>query len=80
MTVNNKTLGLGGHRSKFEFKYVPQLDSTTEPGQQQDSGLAAAGVERQNLKVLLTAVTAATVLGTVAWLGFRSVTGTLHSA
>ena len=54
-----------GKESSFEFKYIPNLDLTTELGRQEDSGLGHSGVEWRNLKALFVA---SMLIGLLSWL------------
>jgi hypothetical protein len=49
--VENKTYGLG-KETTFDFKHIPNLDTTTSMGEYV-SGLQDSGVERRNLKALV---------------------------
>ena len=51
MIVENKTHGLG-EETTFDFKHIPNLDTTTSMGEYV-SGLQDSGVERRNLKALV---------------------------
>ena len=73
-TIRNTEMGGLGKETTFDFKYVPQLDLTTEPGRPENSGLGQSGVERRNLKALLIA---SGVIAVVAWLIMRSVSAAL---
>jgi hypothetical protein len=48
--VENKTHGLG-EETNFDFKYIPNFDTTTSMGEYV-SGLKESGVERRNLRAL----------------------------
>jgi hypothetical protein len=48
--VENKAHGLG-EETNFDFKYIPNFDTTTSMGEYV-SGLKESGVERRNLSAL----------------------------
>ncbi|KAI9733557.1 MAG: hypothetical protein M1834_003159 [Cirrosporium novae-zelandiae] len=54
--------GLGGQPSFFEFKYVPQFDTSTYKGVPEEPSRYMAQYEKRNLKVLFVAI-GVTVLG-----------------
>ncbi|KAF3025683.1 hypothetical protein E8E14_013950 [Neopestalotiopsis sp. 37M] len=80
LLVHNKKRGALGYRTKFNFKWVPDLQNTTTPlgepvpGQAQKSGaFRHAGVERT---ALATLVFTGVILGLTiwgVWSGFRAV-------
>ncbi|ETS79461.1 hypothetical protein PFICI_09314 [Pestalotiopsis fici W106-1] len=70
LLVHNKKRGALGYRTKFNFKWVPDLQSTTTPlgepvpGQAQKSGIRQNGVERT---AFATLVFTGVVLGLAVW-------------
>jgi hypothetical protein len=77
--ITNKARGGLGYKTKFNFKWIPDLKNTTTPlgdpvpGQAQKSGpLRYAGVERT---ALMTLVFTGVVVGLAAWGGVRAATG-----
>lgn len=71
MIVENKTHGLG-QASTFEFKYIPNLDTTTTSKGLYVPGTSSSGVERRNLKAF---VLASVLMGVVSYLGLRTTWG-----
>ncbi|KAI0162945.1 tat pathway signal sequence [Pestalotiopsis sp. NC0098] len=80
LLVHNKKRGALGYKTKFNFKWIPDLENTTTPlgepvpGQAEKSGaLRHVGVERT---ALMTLVFTGVVVGLTAWgvwSGFRAV-------
>jgi hypothetical protein len=68
--VENKTHGLG-EETNFDFKYIPNFDTTTPKGEN-ESGLKESGVERRNLRTL---VIASAFMGIVSYFCLRSTFG-----
>lgn len=77
MIVNHPTHGLGTE-SDFEFKYIPQFDTTTtteHDAKEVSSALArlkVGGVERRNLKALIYAGIA---VGVMVFVGVKVTLG-----
>lgn len=72
MIVESHAHGLGQETS-FEFKYIPQFDTTTLLGEVEASGMAGrVGIEKRNLRTL---VIASVVLGVGIWACVRVVKG-----
>ncbi|KAH8811658.1 hypothetical protein F5884DRAFT_782916 [Xylogone sp. PMI_703] len=68
MIVENKTNGLGSE-TDFEFKYVPALQLTTEPGTYEKSDDTWSDVEKRNLRAFLIAVG---IVGIICCLGLQT--------
>jgi hypothetical protein len=59
--VENKH-GLG-ETSVFDFKYIPEFNTNTKMADSEGTGLKQPGIERRNLKALLTGLGVLTVTG-----------------
>ncbi|KAH6722032.1 hypothetical protein BKA61DRAFT_166520 [Leptodontidium sp. MPI-SDFR-AT-0119] len=68
--VENKVHGLG-EETNFEFKHIPNLDTTTSMGDYV-SGAKESGVESRNLKVF---VIGSAIMGVVSYIGLRTTWG-----
>ena len=55
MIIENKTHGLGGKESNYDFKYIPNFHTTTSLGDFEHAALKEPGIESRNLKALLYA-------------------------
>lgn len=65
-----------GEESNFEFKYIPNLHTVTEMGDYEVSGVKVSGIERRNLKSL---VTASLVLIVLSYVSLKTTFGILES-
>jgi hypothetical protein len=54
--VENKTHGLGAE-TNFDFKYIPDFQTSTRQEEIEGTGLAEPGIERRNLRTLIIAST-----------------------
>ncbi|KAI9697224.1 MAG: hypothetical protein M1836_004788 [Candelina mexicana] len=63
--------GLGGEETNFEFKYIPDFESTTEMDEPEEVGLKQAGIERRNLRTLVVAVG---FMAVATWCGIKILT------
>lgn len=68
--MENKVHGLG-EETNFEFKHIPNLDSTTSMGDYAP-GAKESGVERRNLKAF---VIGSAVMGVFSYVGLRTTWG-----
>lgn len=72
MTIHKIEFGALGRETNFDFQYIPALDLVTEPGKAEEArGARGGGLERRNLKALLTA---AALIPLAAWLALRLAT------
>ena len=69
--VENKTHGLGTE-TNFDFKFIPNFDTTSTALGENVSGIKESGIERRNLKAL---VIASAVMGVVGYLCMRGTWG-----
>ncbi|CZS98461.1 hypothetical protein WAI453_005794 [Rhynchosporium graminicola] len=68
--VENKTHGLG-EETNFDFKHIPNLDTTTSMGDYV-AGAKEDGIERRNLKAF---VIGSAIMGFVSYVGLRTTWG-----
>jgi hypothetical protein len=73
--VENKTHGLGTE-SNFDFKYIPNFQSTTSMGDYEVSGLKEPGIERRNF---MTLVVASAIVGIMSYIVMRTTFGFVGS-
>lgn len=68
--IISKEKGGLGEETNFDFKYIPNFDTTTtELGAYEKSGLGEKGIERRNL---LTLCVMGALLGIVSWMGLQT--------
>jgi hypothetical protein len=75
LVVENKVHGLG-EETNFDFKYIPNFETTgTEMGEYV-AGLKESGVERRNLRTL---VIASVCIAVASYIGMRTTWGIVGS-
>ena len=73
--MENKTHGLGTE-SNFDFKYIPNFNTTTSMGNYEVSGLKEPGIERRNF---VTLVVAGATAGLMFYIGMKTTLGFVGS-
>lgn len=73
--IMNKKHGLQSE-TNFEFKYIPQFDTTTKMGEYEKTGIKMNGVERSSFLSLLVAAVA---IGAVSYYGMKVSYTTAHT-
>jgi hypothetical protein len=73
--VENKVHGLG-EETNFDFKYIPNFDTTETEMGEYVAGLKESGVERRNLRTL---VIASVCIAVASYIGMRTTWGIVAS-